>query len=169
MAQAKNISEQRLLLSEPDQIAPLSANVAQLLRDALNQMDAQYQICHQQGMERLRNDANLKQLEPEQRNELLSEQMLTEGSRPKINVETTEDILKTLNQFSLSMLADRVAAMPGRFENVARGATELCEPQAQFIQVPRRTLKTEVDVDTWLEDVKQQLKAALQYGPVIIK
>jgi len=169
MAQAKNISEQRLLLSEPDQIAPLSATVAQLLRDALNQMDAQYLACHQQGMERLRNDANWKQLEPEQRNELLSEQMLTEGSRPKINVETTDDILKTLDRFSLSMLADRVAAMTGRFENVARGAAEMCEPQAQFIQVPRRTLKTEVDVDTWLEDVKQQLKAALQYGPVIIK
>jgi hypothetical protein len=169
MAQSKNISEQRLLLSEPDQIAPLSANVAQLLRDALNQLNVQYLACHQQGMERLRNDANWKQLEPEQRNELLSEQMLTEVSRPKINVETTEDILKTLNQFSLSMFADRVAAMAGRFENVALGAAEMCEPQAQFIQVPRRTLKTEVDVDTWLEDVKLQLKAALQYGPVIIK
>ena len=169
MAQSKNISAQRLLLSEPDQIAPLSANVAQLLRDALNQLDAQYLARHQEGMEQLRNDANWKQLEPEQRNELLSEQMLTEGSRPKINVETTEDILKTLNQFSLSMFADRVAAMAGRFENVALGAAEMCEPQAQFIQVPRRTLKTEVDVDTWLEDVKLQLKAALQYGPVIIK
>ena len=168
MAQAKNISEQRLLLSEPDQIAPLSANVAQLLRDALNQLDAQYQACHQQGMERLRNDANWKQLEPEQRNELLSEQMLTEGSRPKINVETTEDILKTLNQFSLSMLADRVAAMPGRFDKVLEGAAILMEPEVQFVKIPRRNLKTNEEIDIWIEDVKQELRVALQQGPIVI-
>ena len=120
-------------------------------------------------MERLRNDANWKQLEPEQRNELLSEQMLTEGSRPKINVETTEDILKTLNQFSLSMLADRVAAMPGRFDKVLEGAAILMEPEVQFVKIPRRNLKTNEEIDIWIEDVKQVLKAALKQGPVIIK
>jgi hypothetical protein len=43
------------------------------------------------------------------------------------------------------------------------------EPQAQFIQVPRRTLKTEAEIDTWLEEVKRQLKDALQDGPIIIR
>ena len=67
------------------------------------------------------------------------------------------------------MFADRVAAMPARFDNVASGAAELCEPQAQFIQVPRRTLKTDEEIEAWVDDVKQQLKAALQNGPIVIR
>jgi hypothetical protein len=59
--------------------------------------------------------------------------------------------------------------MPARFDNVASGAAELCEPQAQFIQVPRRTLKTDEEIDAWVDDVKQQLKAALQNGPIVIR
>jgi len=78
-------------------------------------------------------------------------------------------VLTTLDNCALSMFGDRVAAMPARFDNVASGAAELCEPQAQFIQVPRRTLKTDEEIDAWVIEVKQQLKAALQNGPIVIR
>ena len=81
----------------------------------------------------------------------------------------TDDVLTTLDNCTLSMFADRVAAMPVRFDNVASAAAELCEPKAQFIQVPRRTLKTNEEIDAWVDDVKQQLKAALQNGPIMIR
>lgn len=67
------------------------------------------------------------------------------------------------------MLADRVAALPARFDNVAAAAAELMEPQVQFIQVPRRTLKSEAEIDSWIEDVRQQLIEALQDGPISIR
>jgi len=35
--------------------------------------------------------------------------------------------------------------------------------------VPRRTLKTENEIDAWVEDLKQQLKDALQQGPIVIQ
>jgi len=78
-------------------------------------------------------------------------------------------VLNTLEACSLSMFADRVAALPSRFDNVAVSAAELCEPEIQFIHVPRRTLKTNADIDAWAEDVKQQLKAALPDGPISVK
>ena len=168
-AQVEHIEKQRLLLSEPDPIAPLIANITQLLRTALNKLDADYRARHDEGMERLRNDSNWAQLEPEQRNMLLSEQKLTEAERPKVNVQSTEDILKTLEALPLAMFSDRVAAMPGRFEQVMMGAAELMEPEAQFVRIPRRTLKTIDDIDNWAEDVKRQLKTALERGPVIIR
>jgi hypothetical protein len=59
--------------------------------------------------------------------------------------------------------------MPARFNNVATEAAELLEPEAQFIQVPRRTLKTEEDVDAWVDDVRGQLKIALGKGPIVIR
>ena len=76
-----------------------------------------------------------------------SAQFLHESARPKVEVQSTSDVLTTLDNCALSMFGDRVAAMPARFDNVASGAAELCEPQAQFIQVPRRTLKTDEEID----------------------
>jgi hypothetical protein len=168
-AQVQKIEEQRLLLADPDPVAPLILNITQTLRDALNDLDAQYQKKHENGMDRLRKDANWQQLEPEQRNQLLSEQMLTETAKPKIDVQTSEKVLITLRKFSLPMLTDRVAAMSSRFDKVLEGAAILMEPEVKFIKIPRRNLKTDADLDTWLLDVKQLLKTALKQGPVVIR
>lgn len=168
-AQVKTIEQQRQLLEEPDLIAPLIAGLTQLLRDELNKLDGEYASRHAAGLKRLAEDDNWQQLEPEQRNELLAAQRLTLSEQPSVAVQSTSDVLTTLDNCALSMFSDRVAAMPARFDNVASGAAELCEPQAQFIQVPRRTLKTEGEIDSWVDDVKQQLKAALQNGPIVIR
>ena len=79
------------------------------------------------------------------------------------------EVLNTLDQCALAMFADRVAALPSRFDNVTVAAAELCEPEIQFIHVPRRTLKSDADIDAWAEEVKQQLKAALPDGPISVK
>ena len=168
-AQVKTIEQQRHLLEEPDPVAPLVTNLTQLLRDELNYLDNEYTSQHEFGMKRLAEDTNWQQLEPEQRNQLLSDQKLTLAYQPKVEVQTTTDVLNTLKKWALSMFVDRVAAMPSRFDNVAVGAAEMCEPKVQLIQVPRRTLKTDEEIDAWAEEVKQLLKAALSNGPVIIK
>ncbi|MCL7414154.1 MAG: hypothetical protein M8353_11170, partial [ANME-2 cluster archaeon] len=169
LAQVKNIEQQRQLLEEPDLIAPLVANLTQLLRDELNRFDKKYQTSYNQGMKQLENDTNWQQLEPEQRDRLLGEDKLTMSDQPEIKLGSTDEILQTLERVNLSTFADRVAAMSSRFDNVAANAAKLLEPKTQFIQVPRRPLKTEDDIDAWAEDVKQQLKAALQKGPIVIQ
>ena len=123
--QVKHIEQKRQLLEEPDLIAPLVANLTQLLRDELNQLDKEYRERHKQGMERLKTDANWQQLEPEQRNKLLAEQKLTLADQPEVKLGSTDEVLQTLEQVNLSMFADRVAAMPARFDNVAAGAAEI--------------------------------------------
>jgi hypothetical protein len=99
----------------------------------------------------------------------LSEQKLTLADQPEFNLASTETILATLDKQPLSSLADRIVALPARFDNVAVDAAELLEPQAQFIQVPRRTLKTEADIDAWIDEIKQQLMVALDQGPIVIR
>ena len=121
-SQIETIEQQRQLLEEPDPIAPLVANLTQLLRDELNKLDQEYEHRHTQGLKRLQADANWQQIDPEQRHQLLSSQSLHEAARPKADVQSTADVLATLNNCSLSMFADRVAAMPARFDNAAAGA-----------------------------------------------
>lgn len=169
LQQVQAIEEKRQLLAEPDPLAPLIAQLTQILREELNWIAHQYNERHQEGMNRLSADSNWQQLTPEQRNQLLSAQKLTEAERPNVQVQDTQAILDTLAHNTLSALADRVAAMPSRFDAVAQEAAELCEPQTQFIRLPRRTLKTETELEQWLEEVKQQLQNALTKGSITLQ
>ena len=98
LAQVKTIEQQRQLLEEPDLVAPLMANLTQLLRDELNRLDSEYETRHKQGIERLHEDANWQQLEPEQRYQLMSAQLLHDSARPKVAVQSTSDVLATLDK-----------------------------------------------------------------------
>lgn len=168
-AQVQTIEQQRQLLEEPDPVGPLIAGLTQLLRDELNKLQRTWKEQWDAGEQKLEIDTNWLQLEPEQRHELRAQQQLIAAAVPQISVENTPTILETLERIGLQALHDRIAAMPARFDNVASAAAELCEPKAQFIQVPRRTLKTNEEIDAWVDDVKQQLKAALQNGPIVIR
>lgn len=168
-ARMESIEKQRQLLQNPDLIAPLISTLTQLLRDELNKLNNQYSSSYEEGLNRLAKDSNWQQLEPEQRNQLMAAELLKESARPKVNVQSTKDVLLTLESCALPMFADRVAAMPTRFNNVASAAAELCEPEVQFIKIPHTTLKTNEDIDTWVNDFKQQLKIALENGPIVIQ
>lgn len=169
LSQVNHIEKERQLLGEPDPIASLIANLTQLLRDELNRLDKEYQACHELGMARLKADENWQKLEPEQRNTLLATQKLTLADQPKVTLASTEEVLQTLAQINLSMFTDRVAAMSGRFENVLIAAAELLEPETQTVQLPRRMLKTEADIDMWIEEIRQQLKNVLAKGPIVTR
>ncbi len=169
LAQAGNIERQRQLLEEPDLIDPLAARLAQLLREELNRLDKAYAAEHEKGMARLKSDESWGQLDPEQRNGLLAERRLTLPDAPEINVASAEEIIATLERMTLAALADRVAAMPSRFTSVLIAAAELMEPEAQFVRVQRRMLKTEDDIEAWVREMRETLKTALDKGPIVIQ
>lgn len=109
---------------------------------------------HTKGMQRLGEDSNWQQLEQEQKHQFLAEQKLTATDKPEIAVGSSDDIQETLQRISIGMLAERIAAMPSRFDAISVKAAEDEEPKAQFIRTPRRTLKTEAEITAWLEEVE---------------
>lgn len=112
---------------------------------------------------------NWPQLEPEQRNELLAGQKLSAARQPKVEVQTTVQVLATLRRLPHSQFADQIAALPGRFNTVLERAAELCEPQAQFVSIPRRTLRTVEEIDAWVNEVRAQLIGAFEKGPIVLR
>jgi hypothetical protein len=168
-AQKEIIEIQRQLLQEPDPVPTLLSCITQLLRDELNKLDHEYAESHKMGMARLESDPNWQRLEPEQRHSFLSKNTLLERARPVVNVQSASDVLVTLNKTSLDAFRDKLAAMSSRFDAAARSASETFEPQAQTIRVPYRTIKTEVELDDWLEETKTQLSEALKKGPIVIR
>ena len=168
-AQAKQIEDQRQLIRDPDPITPLANNITQLLREALNGLKQAYDTAYATGFERLEADANWQQLDPEQRHTLLLPQNLTAATQPKIELGTQEEILRTLQAISISALADRVAALPSRFDQVLQEAAKLLEPKAHVIYLTKATLNTPADVEQWLDATRKQLVTALEDGPVVVR
>jgi hypothetical protein len=168
VSQVTQIEEKRLLLEEQNLIEPLLSNTTQLLRDELNRLDKDYKASHDKGMSRLKEDANWQRLDPEQRNTFLAEQRLTLADALAIKVANKDEVLATLEKMSLPALADRVAALSSRFDAVLVAAAELMEPEAQFVKLPSRTIKTEQEIEKWLDEVRNKIQKALKNGPVII-
>jgi len=108
------------------------------------------------------------ELEAEQHYQLGASKQLIEASKPKVDVEDTDAILQILYRLPLTAFQDRVAAMPSRFDQDEFGAAKLLEPEIQDVAIPSRTLKTEEDVDAWLEEVGELLRTKIKKGPVIV-
>ena len=167
--QVQQIEEQRLLLEDPDLITPLVNHLAQLLRQELNRLNQAYEKAYQAGLQNLEADGNWQSLNSHQQQQLLLDHFLDRANSPQINVQTTEAILTTLDQISLVTIGDRLAALSSRFERVLIEAAKLREPESQFVQIPRRTLKTREDIDQWVNEVKEKLQTAIEKGPVILQ
>ncbi|MGR8998210.1 MAG: hypothetical protein ACU88J_04075 [Gammaproteobacteria bacterium] len=44
----------------------------------------------------------------------------------------------------------------------------MLEPKVQRVKLPRRTLKSEDDIKTWLPGVEQQMLKDIQNGPLVV-
>jgi hypothetical protein len=168
-AQVSTIEQQRQLLDEPNPIEPLVKTLAQLLREQLNTLNRCYSESYQSGLAKLSSDPLWQQLEPEQQQQLLNQFSLSEEAAPRIQLQTTDEILATLEQISCTMFEDKIAALPTRFEQLLQHIAEKLEPHAQVFSLPRRTLKTEREIEDWLSEVRRQLQEALQRGPIILQ
>lgn len=166
--QISSINDQRRLLEETDLITPLVSSLTQLLRAEINYLGKELENHWLTGESRLKNDDNWALLEPEQRYQLRSRHHLTAASKPDIKVESTDDVLKTLDGITLSAFKDRVAAMPSRFDKVILDAARMMEPEIQSVKLPHQTLKSESDVEKWLAESRKILIEKLKNGPVIV-
>ncbi|MDD9922324.1 MAG: hypothetical protein OXQ92_08630 [Boseongicola sp.] len=167
--QVQAIEDQRQLLADPDPMKPLVASFTQMLRDELNRLVEAYKQQHEAGMAKLKADDNWQKLQPDQRNRLLAEQKLTNSDMPEVKVGSSAEVLQTLQTLTLSAFEDRVKSLSSRFNEVQTQAAEMMEPTAKTIHLPSRTLKSEADLEAWLDETRNDLAAALAQGPVIIR
>ncbi|MDI9528354.1 MAG: BREX system P-loop protein BrxC [Candidatus Cloacimonadota bacterium] len=168
-SQIEHIKTQRLLLAEPDQVAPALANLSQKFRDVLNELKREYDQVHDKGTQCLSADPNWRALEPEQQAEIMKLNQIDVSSVPKVELTDTQAILKTLNETPINSFRDRIAALPSRFNKALEDAAKQLEPKTRALKLPSRTLKTAQDVDTWLEDAKATLSDAIKDGPIIVQ
>jgi len=76
--------------------------------------------------------------------------------------------LRTLDARPLKEWQTLCDALPQRFAKALNAAAKLLEPKAVPVQLPKRTLKTEQEVDAWLDSARKVIVTQLKDGPVIV-
>lgn len=158
--QVDAILHNRLLLAQPDPVPALVDQLTQRLREALVAAHDRYQQAFDAGNQRLAEDANWAKLSPEARHELRSKHHAT--IVPDIKTGTTPEVLTSLRSNSLTAWADRTAALPARFDQIATAAAEAVLPDPVFMKLPGATITTQADLDAWLNELRTQLEAKLK-------
>jgi hypothetical protein len=160
------IEKDRKLLASPDPVPGMVEKLTSALRTALNEAHARISTDHDTRLTTLADSPTWKQITQPQRHEILGANGIRE--MPKIAVGTTEEVLYTLRHTKLSELRAISDALPTRFQNAASAAAKLLEPKAQYLSLPGGTIQNEVDLQAWLDDVKDRVVAKLKDGPVIL-
>jgi hypothetical protein len=166
-AQLAAIREQRQLLEASDPVAPLRVAVAQCVRDAVNQAcEAHAQACGS-ALTALAENEVWKKLSPADQAAIQQSVGLVRPTKP--NISSDEALVAYVDAHPLATLQTEIDAVAGRLQLAIERAAQKLEPQVQAVALERVTLRTEDDVNAWLERTKVRLTEAVRRGPVLVK
>lgn len=162
--QAQAISDQRALLKEPDLVEPLIKQVSSELASALHYAGAAYATAYDTAWNGIEADAEWKKLPTDDRNAIPRAAGLAGPVALKLG--TPEETIATARQITVPHLKSLLDALPERVGKVLHEAAKRNEPQIQSVRLSSKVLKTEAEVQAWLDATKAELLTKLKSGPV---
>lgn len=165
--QREAIRAGRLLLAEPDPVAPILKGLADLLRQALNAAHSTHETAYQDAMAKLAADDVWNKISSADQSRILKEVGLEAPVKPDLGSDAA--LVGALDSKGLAARRTEAEAIPARVEKALQQAAQLLEPKVQFVAVDRALLKTEADVDSWLATQRRKLLEALKNGPVQVQ
>ena len=83
-------------------------------------------------------------------------------------VGTDGELLAALDQQNLAARVAESDAVSVRIERATEMAARLREPKVQVVSLERATLRSEQDVQDWLDRQQKRLLTGVKNGPVLI-
>ena len=166
IVQRDAILANRLLLSEPDPVAPLVTSLCSILRAAVNSEVTALGAAYKGELASLEESAEWKQLDADDRGELLKDVALIpiEG----LLVNTDEELLRALDSTPLASLKERGQALPAKVSAARAAASLKLEPKSVTVKPASATIKTEEEVDVYVSAFRDQLIQHVNAGETII-
>lgn len=166
MAQREAILADRRLLEDPDPVGPLSARLAATLRARYTGAVEVYEAARSSAVGTLETDDLWAKLDPAQRVAILAATSL--DSHAPSGLETTSKLLAALEATRPRDWEDRIDLLPPRIAKAREQAARLVEPAAIRVTPPSATLRTQEDVDAYLNELRAKIEAQLANGPVVL-
>lgn len=165
-AEAKAVCDQRLLLQDPDPVAPLRDAATQALRDALNDLAARAGDAFAKGEACLAADPLWAKLDATDQSAVRAQYQVV--AAPTVKAGSASEVLHALDARSLDGWATLIDAIPTRFAQCLAEAARRSIPTAKRIALPGRTLSSPAELDAWLDELRALLAPKLAEHPVIV-
>jgi hypothetical protein len=117
-------------------------------------------------MDELQANEYFKKLIPEQKHAILHKHQLL--SKPEIKELDAKGINNELKNTSLDQWQTKISALPEQFRAALEEAMRMAVPDAHSYRLPKQTIVNATELDTYLEKVKQEIKALLDSGQSVI-
>jgi hypothetical protein len=166
IAQVTAIKGERILLKPTDPVAPVRTTLAGLLRQAVNDANTAHEKAYSSGMAKLVGSETWSKLpEPEQAR-ILSDVGLALPA--KVDVTSDDALLSNLDSRPLAAQQAEADAVSGRVGRALELAAKHLEPKVRMVNLERATLRSEQDVQGWIERQEKLLLEEIKKGPVLV-
>jgi len=160
------IRENRLILQEPDPIQPKLIDLTEKLKAALNKLKESYISLYDLKMADLQANVYFSKLTPEQKHTINANHQLL--AKPEIKPLDANALLYQLQKASLYTWDTKIAALPGQFQSALDDAIQLSAPQAKSFSLPRRTITSQAEIESYIAELKTELENLLKDSSSII-
>lgn len=159
------IRDGRLLLDDPDKVAPLVHRAADALRAAVNKHVGAYRTEYDRCTKELEAAPQWGKLAPEDRAAILRDvQLSAPENTPKLG--TLAELLDSLAICSPQRWTEKRDALGGQLARALTLAALKLEPKVQPVTPPHCILRNEADLEAWLAEVRKVVLGKLPNGPV---
>lgn len=159
------IRDGRLLLDDPDKVAPLVHRAADALRAAVNKHVGAYRTEYDRCTKELEAAPQWGKLAPEDRAAILRDvQLSAPENTPKLG--TLAELLDSLAVCSPQRWTEKRDALGGQLARALTLAALKLEPKVQPVTPPHCILRDEADLEAWLAEVRKVVLGKLPNGPV---
>jgi hypothetical protein len=166
IAQIDAVRRERMLLAPVDPVSPIRAALADLLRKAINEAQAEHETAYKSAMEALAKNSTWQQVPANKQNEIMADAGLVPPK--KSDISSDELLLASLDNRSLAARQAEALAVTGRVQRALEVAAKFLEPKVRVIDIERATLRSKDDVEKWLERTGKTLSDAVKRGPVLV-
>lgn len=160
--QAQAISDDRVLLVDPDPISPLVTSMTDALRQAVRNGVEKYSAALDHGMNQLKSAPEFAVVPADTWTQVIQTCQLQ--SPPELLLGTEAEVIAAVDSTPLSAWSDRMDALPGRFGKARQLLSAAVAPKSISYAPPQRLLSTAEEAEAYVSEVRDALLKAIAAG-----
>ena len=164
--QAGAVRDGRILLDEVSPVPPLLNQVTATLRQTVSEKHARLENEWDRVVKELETLEYWGKVEQDKQKKILQSNRL--GPVSDLRVGTNDELLASLDETSVDEWDNHILAIPTRGANAREQVAQLLFPEAVTIRIPKAILGSRDEVESYVQDLREQLLKQIEESPVII-
>lgn len=165
-SQLEAVAGSRMALDDPDPVTPILSRLAEVLRAAATERWASYAAARSAVLRELEGSDDWEKVDASTRGQILVEVGLGTNKEPPIG--STEELLSSLDSVPLADWGFRTQAVEPQAAQALARAVQLLTPDSVELPRARTVIHSDAELETYLDEVRNQVHRHLADGKTVI-